>query len=644
MAILVLAAAACSNDAGVPPVSGSTAPSTSTTLGAGTTSNATSAATTAPVNTSTTSTMRTTTTTTLPPCPAPVWTPQEASGDGFERHTGDDPAETAIAISRATFRCATDVVIVPTGDLARAAFGARLAAGLGGPLLYAAGAASPTMTTELERLAPHRVITIGDVVAIAPEFTEMQAIEGSMRVVAASVNRSLGTSTSLPLPAGPATAIVDVTVASIDAGFGLLPPPEPAASTTTSVAEPSGTTSTSGDGATPSTTAAGSASTTSTSTSVAAPSTTTTPATTPVAATDDPIPVDELPVTVHGYGVSGDAWLVDVDRPQSALAAAVAATASGGLMAVVDGTDLRRIPEVGRAMRVGSGVQRPVHLVGDITDHAEWQVPILVEGDELPGGGYLMFPGRRLVALYGNPLTTALGVLGEQPPAEAVTRARELAEPYGADGVMVVPAFEIIATVAAGNAGADGDYSNEMPIEVLRPWVDIARDEGLFVLLDLQPGRTDFLSQAKRYEELLREPHVGLALDPEWRLKPDQVHLVQFGTVSAAEVNSVIDWLVELVRENHLPQKTLLLHQFRFSMIPERELIDTPTELAILFQMDGQGRVSDKYATWGALTRDTAQYDWWWGWKNFYDEDVPGPIPPSEVLELMPDVVYVSYQ
>ena len=40
----------------------------------------------------------------------------------------------------------------------------------------------------------------------------------------------------------------------------------------------------------------------------------------------------------------------------------------------------------------------------------------------------------------------------------------------------------------------------------------------MYVVLDLQPGRTDFLTQAKRYEPLLALPHVGLALDPEWRL------------------------------------------------------------------------------------------------------------------------------
>ena len=79
---------------------------------------------------------------------------------------------------------------------------------------------------------------------------------------------------------------------------------------------------------------------------------------------------------------------------------------------------------------------------------------------ELPGGGQVVFPGRRLVALYGHPGAPALGVLGEQDVAGAVrgpgTSPRStrplVTEP-------VVPAFEIIATVAEHPPGPDGDYS-----------------------------------------------------------------------------------------------------------------------------------------------------------------------------------------
>ena len=234
-------------------------------------------------------------------------------------------------------------------------------------------------------------------------------------------------------------------------------------------------------------------------------------------------------------------------------------------------------------------------------------------------------------------------MLGEQGPKAAVDRLRSIAEGYGADGLAVLPTFEIIATVASASAGADGDYSSTTDREVIRPWIETAAANGVYVVLDLQPGRSDFLSQAKKYEEFLRLPHVGLALDPEWRLKPDQVHLAQIGTVDAAEINRVVDWLAGIVREEALPQKLLIVHQFRFSMITNREQIKTPAELAVLIHMDGQGSLSAKYNTWNSLTGLADADRFYWGWKNFYDEDSP-VATPEQVLAQSPKIVFVSFQ
>ena len=85
----------------------------------------------------------------------------------------------------------------------------------------------------------------------------------------------------------------------------------------------------------------------------------------------------------------------------------------------------------------------------------------------------------------------------------------------------------------------------------------------MYVILDLQPGRASFLQQAKVYQPLLELPNVGLALDPEWALKSDQLPLRQIGNVSITQVNSVIDWLGELTAEYRLPQKLLVLHEFK---------------------------------------------------------------------------------
>jgi hypothetical protein len=333
-------------------------------------------------------------------------------------------------------------------------------------------------------------------------------------------------------------------------------------------------------------------------------------------------------------------WLVDPRQGPATAAVAATAAGRGETVLPIDADDLRaRREHTERFVDVGSS--RAV-LVGDVTEDATWQLPTLLEGPRLPTGGLTLFEDERMVALYGTPSSTVLGALGEQDLDATVARAREVAEPYGADGRQVVPAFEIIVTIASAEAGDRGDYSRRLDPDSFRPWIDRAAEEGFYVILDLQPGRTDFLSQAKEYEELLREPHVGLALDPEWRLEDDQIHLRQIGSVDAAEVQEVADWLAALVREHRLPQKLLVLHQFRFSMLPDRDDVVAPPELAVVVHMDGQGPIGTKYETYAAITAG-AEDRWWWGWKNFYDEDAPTPTP-EQVLELDPLPVFVSYQ
>ena len=139
------------------------------------------------------------------------------------------------------------------------------------------------------------------------------------------------------------------------------------------------------------------------------------------------------------------------------------------------------------------------------------RVATAATGVQLPGGGQVVLPGRRLVAMYGHPGTPALGVLGEQPLPQAIARAKRLAAPYRAlsGATPVVPTFELIATVAQANPGVGGDYSYEAPVSLLEPWVVQAGRAGMYVVLDLQPGRANFLDQAKLYEPLLRLPTSG---------------------------------------------------------------------------------------------------------------------------------------
>jgi hypothetical protein len=163
------------------------------------------------------------------------------------------------------------------------------------------------------------------------------------------------------------------------------------------------------------------------------------------------------------------------------------------------------------------------------------------------------------------------------------------------------------------------------------------------VVLDLQPGRASLLAQAELYQSLLELPNVGLALDPEWKLQPGQLPLQQIGHVDVSEVNSVVHWLAGLTAEHRLPQKLLVIHQFRPSMIQgENELDTSEDDLSIVLHMDGQGSQGAKQATWDGVTSG-APSGVYFGWKNFFTKDDP-MLTPQQTMTKTPTPVMISYQ
>ncbi|WP_157962486.1 hypothetical protein [Homoserinimonas sp. OAct 916] len=368
--------------------------------------------------------------------------------------------------------------------------------------------------------------------------------------------------------------------------------------------------------------------------------------------------LDTIPQAVNGFvedwpgqrgaGVTGLTAVSD-DSP-ALIAAQATARAAGGQAHVSTADDPLLTATVMTAVRK----DRATHLlaIGDVfaADAAggmalPWKFEVASSGRQLPGGGGQWFPGHTLVGLYGTPVTSALGVLGEQDLAASLKRAETMAAPYRAlTDTTVVPAFEIIATVAAAQAGGDGNYSNELDVDTIFHWAQAADDAGFAVVVDLQPGRSDFLSQAKQYQKVLMLPNVGLALDPEWRLKPKEVPLKQIGQVSAAEVDQVSEWLADLTRDNQLPQKLFVLHQFSLKMLQDRSTIDmSRPELATVIHADGQGSQPAKQETWRALHVD-APPGAFWGWKNFIDEDHPMLTPEETMSGVRPTPNLITYQ
>lgn len=331
-------------------------------------------------------------------------------------------------------------------------------------------------------------------------------------------------------------------------------------------------------------------------------------------------------------------------RSEQANAVAVAtARIAGAEVLEVPQADPRTNPEA--AQYLTAHPKHPVIAIGSAFEQLAYPLDVVRNDIQLPAGGYLAL-GKHYTAMYGHPGAPQLGVLGEQGIRASIERVERLVRKYqrAAPDSEFVPTFEIIATVASASAGKDKNYSTETPVAKLLPLVDAAEKAGVYVILDLQPGRTDFLTQAKKYRSLLERPHVGLAIDPEWRLTKKQKHLVQIGSVTADEINRTGAWLADLTKSKSLPQKIFVLHQFSSSMIKHRGRLDTSRpELATVIHVDGSGPQGAKQETWKHL-RDKAPRGVGWGWKNFVDEDSPMLTAEQTWRRVAPHPDLVTYQ
>jgi hypothetical protein len=503
---------------------------------------------------------------------------------------GTAASEVAISTSQALFHTAPAVVLAGETDEAALTRAAPIAVHLGVPLLLtpstAVTDAGAGVRTELTRLAPKTIIIVG---------TQATAWEHNASIKTPTVTVSAPSSN----PSPSASASSDPPPAT--------PSPRP------SSAPPSGSSSDA--------------------TNAPASDPTSAPAQLP-AGMPDVVPATPLA-----------SLLVLAVQDRQSVAAVATAHAAGTHVLMLSAPDPRTSSAAIKAL-TGQG-KAPVLALGSAFGNADLlrsRIAVAATGVELPGGGQVIFPGRRMVALYGHPGDTGLGALGQQSLAATITRAKQVAASYSSlVQEPVIPAFEIIATVAAASAGADGNYSNESSEASLKPWIDAALANGIYVVLDLQPGRSDFLSQAKQYADLLAYPNVGLALDPEWHMKSNEVPMEVIGSVDSSEINKTAQWLANLTKEHNLPQKVLMLHQFRLDMITNRSKLETDfDQLQIVIHADGFGSTPQKFNTWDTLHTD-APANVIWGWKNFYTQDRPTLTPP-QTMAVKPTPFFVSYQ
>nr|NLI49748.1 hypothetical protein [Propionibacterium sp.] len=256
-----------------------------------------------------------------------------------------------------------------------------------------------------------------------------------------------------------------------------------------------------------------------------------------------------------------------------------------------------------------------------------------------------MFPRYRLFGYVGYPGDNILGRLGEGDIDERMAELLEHSAEYAGDRE-IMPVMELIATTVHAVPGKDGTFRTRAPDAVIADWLNVARRNKAILLLDIQPGRAEFIDEVKHLEKWLKEPDVGVALDPEWAVDAGQTPGKVFGNSSGAELDEVARYLSELVAEHNLPEKVMVYHVLHPPIMKNESALKRHPGVVPIKSADGIGTPGQKIAQWERIVAATTA-DVHMGFKLFFREDRKRGgrlMTSSEVLALKPTPEYIMYE
>ena len=289
-----------------------------------------------------------------------------------------------------------------------------------------------------------------------------------------------------------------------------------------------------------------------------------------------------------------------------------------------------------------TGKETTITIESKPTPPSKWPVQTVY-----PNAGAVL-PFKRILAYYGNLYSTKMGVLGQYPEVEMLAKLDvEVKKWEAADPTTpVMPALHYIAVVAQGGAGADGKYRSRMPDKEIDKVLAIAEKINPIVFLDIQVGFSTIQAELPLLSKYLKLPNVHLGMDPEFSMKggirPGKV----VGTYDAEDVNFAVNYLANIVKENNLPPKILVVHRYTQKMVTNYQNIRPLPEVQIVMHMDGWGGMSKKIGTYkNFIYPEPVQFT---GFKLFYKNDVLTEgttlMTPNDLLELSPQPIYIQYQ
>lgn len=257
-----------------------------------------------------------------------------------------------------------------------------------------------------------------------------------------------------------------------------------------------------------------------------------------------------------------------------------------------------------------------------------------------------ILPNKRIIAFYGNPLSTRMGILGEFEPQDMLRRLDEEVSAWNrADPkTPVQPALHLIAEVANPHPGPSGKYRTRMDSAMIEKVYGWAKSRNALLFVDLQIGQSTLPEELPWIEKFLMRPDVHLGIDPEFAMKrTGGIPGKRVGSYDAEDINYAIRFLADLVEKYHLPPKVLVVHRFTQRGLTNYRNIKLDPRVQVVIQMDGFGAPwlkRDSYYSY--IKKEPVQFA---GWKQFTKPKNDNPRTSREaILRLWPVPLYIQLQ
>ncbi len=241
-----------------------------------------------------------------------------------------------------------------------------------------------------------------------------------------------------------------------------------------------------------------------------------------------------------------------------------------------------------------------------------------------------------IVAYYGRPGVSSLGVLGQYPVETLMPKIKAKAAEYekATGNQNIVPAFDIIYGLAAADPGRDKDYILPLSDKKLMKYINAAQSNGFAVFIDLQLGKKSPLKSVKPVLKYLKYKNVHIAIDPEFEVlgldvPPGKV----VGHITGNEINQVQAAMSDYMKENNIHEtKILVVHMFRGSMVQDKKSVKNYDDIDLIMNLDGHGSPKLKVSIYNNLYTADVSAKVAGGFKLFFNEDKPAMMTPKEVL------------